>query len=978
MKKALALLMVLCMLLSCVSVFAESEAAKNIFSTETLDGEIIILPTSMDGEWKDSGLKNYDGGKTKYTTGKGDTVTYEVKDIKAGNYEVYYWIIPVKQDSANGFDVVVNNNGKSGAVNLKTRIEDGETVPAGWALVGVFDFAGTGDESVVGKSLGGNTRATAVKIAPTTKEITVVENVKPAGGDKKDEPTTSTERVEGEGLPMSIEVDPQGRCIYAGPWAFSTSVLGPMTKAPNTLWVAENPNADVYVTYEPQITSVGQVRISVFVPYWAKNQTSDIKYEVYHNGTMDEFHVNPASKTEAVWETLGTFEFTGNGDEYVKLVCSGVGEKIANTRASTVAFEVLNSANDGNSVWTTVYVTPTSDSEALLASAMASMAPLDKFADMVGHWANYDVEYMANEGLVSGVADNAFSPDAQITRAEYVTILDRAMGYELVTGDSYADVPATEWYATYVATAKANGLLEGLPTDDGFKPTQPITREEMALFTYNAIKATKKNDEWVKNMPDDFAKFTDVAEISAWANDALKYLVQTGIIKGMTETTVAPKGNATRAQGAVILKRFMQLFVWGGPPTDEEWVMTFSDEFFGDSLNWEIWDSEVGGGSHTLSSRWPENAVVKDGNLRLEIRKEKKEGYDNEWTAASVWVRPEVFRQTNGFWEARYKYNEGAGVNNAWWMMTKANQVEDKTQNYEIDINEGHYPHKINTNLHHYETGTGKSEASVYKANYDLSKDYHTYAIKWDENEIIYYWDNQEIARNKNYNSIVPVSPWFSTAVLNWAGRADEKTDGSAMFVDYVRVYQRKADVGNSALTMIGSPVAGATKPTKNGSSTPSSTTSSSDNKTSSDAKVITDLTVDNSTQAGEIIVEATAEEGDWKSNSSLKNYNGKAAKWTNSKGSTVTYAPAGLAAGKYKVYYWIIPNAKDGSIGFNIGVNAGGVVDDTIVKTNIESAAGWLLVGEYEFKGTADENVIATCIGGNIRSTAIKLVPVK
>jgi len=969
MKRVVALVMTLCMLLSCVSVMAASKASENVTTTEQFAGEIVIkLPGDLDEAWKASGLSNYDGGSTKYTTSKGAEVVYKVTDIEAGNYEVYYWIIPVKQDSLQGFDVIINNNGKSHAVNVQTKIEDGEEVPAGWISVGVYDFVGNGEENIKGKCLGGNARATAVKLVPTDKELTKVDE-KPAE-EKKEEPTTDTTRVEGEGLPMEIEVEPQGRCIYAGPWAFSTAVLGPMNKAPNTLWVAANPNDDVYVTYHPEITSVGQVRISVFVPYWAKNQTSDIKYEVYHNGKMDEFHVNPASKTEAVWETLGTFEFNGSGDEYVKLVCTGVGDSIANTRASTVAFEVLNSATDGNSVWTTVYVTPTSDSESLLASAQASMASLDKFADMVGHWANYDVEYMANEGLVSGVSDNSFNPDANITRAEYITILDRAMGYELISGESYTDVPAGEWYATYVATAKANGLLEGLPTDDGFKPTQPITREEMALFTYNAIKATKKNDEWVKNMPDDFSKFTDAAEISEWAGNALKYLVQTGIIKGMTDTTVVPKGNATRAQGAVILKRFMQLFVWGGPPTDEEWVMTFSDEFFGDSLDWTIWDSEVGGGSHTLSSRWPENAVVKDGNLRLEIRKEKKAGFDNEWTAASVWVRPEVFRQSQGFWEARYKYNQGAGVNNAWWMMTKPNQVTDASQNYEIDINEGHYPHKINTNLHHYETGTGKSEAAVYKANYDLSQDYHTYAIKWDENEIIYYWDNTEIARNKNYNSIVPVSPWFSTAVLNWAGKADEQTDGSAMIVDYVHVYQRKDDVNNEALTMIGKPVEGATVPGGGQSSAGNSSTTGN--------KVISDLAMDNSVQDGEIIIVATAEDGDWKANSSLKNYNGKPAKWTNSSGTSVTYATGKIAPGKYKVYYWVIPNTKDGGQGFNVQVNASGAATDTVVITNKEADAGWLLVGEFEFKGTDDENVKGICIGGNTRSTAVKLVPVK
>ncbi|MBQ2966665.1 MAG: S-layer homology domain-containing protein [Clostridia bacterium] len=973
MKRAIALVTLLCMVLASIPAFAASEASQRAYTTETFKDEVIFTATSLDGNWNASGLKNYDGGATQYAVGKDSASHYAISGIKEGNYEVFAWMIPAKQDSESGTNVVIAHNGKKNLVNVKTKLADGETVPGGWTSVGVFDFAGVEGEQVSYVSPGGNVRATAVKLVPTTKELTKAEEVTEKTPVNKEPGDTS--RVEAtSGLSMSIDVDPQGRCIYAGPWAFSTAVQGPMTKAPSTLWVAENPDADVYVTYHPEITSVGKVRISVFVPYWAKNQTKDIKYEVYHDGGMDEFHVNPAAQTEAIWQELGTFEFNGSGTEYVKLVCTGVGEAIANTRASTVAFEVLNSANE-NAVWTTVFVTPQSDSESLINSAKASMAPLDKFDDMVGHWANYDVEYMADRGLVSGVADNAFDPEAQITRAEYVTILDRAMGYEITNGASFADVAGDAWFAPYVATAKANGLLVGLPTDDGFKPEQPITREEMALFTYNAIKATKKNDEWVATMPDDYAKFTDTAEVSAWAETALKYLIQTGIIKGTSDTTVSALDNATRAQGAVILKRFMQLFVWGGPPTDEEWVLTFNDEFFGDSLDWAVWDSEVGGGSHTLSSRWPENAVVKDGNLHLEIRKEQKTGFTNEWTAASVWVRDEVFRQSQGYWEARYKYNAGAGVNNAWWMMTKKHQVTDDKQNYEIDINEGHYPHKINTNLHHYESGTGKSEASVHKANYDLSADYHTYAIKWDENEIIYYFDNEEIARNKNFNSIVPVSPWFSTAVLNWAGNADDQTDGSAMIVDYCRVYQRKADVDNPALTMIGKPLENAVKPGSNYTPPASSTTNSA---SSGSTNIITTLTPDNSTQEGEIIIKPTAYAPEAWGDSSLKNFDGTGTTWTNKKDYSVTYTPETPLKGKYKVYYWVIPNVKDGGVGFTARVNVGGESKDTLIKTNFENAeSGWILLGEYEFKGTADENVMGIA-GGNTRGTGVKFVPVK
>ncbi len=967
MKRILALITLFCMLIACIPAFAASEASQRVYTTETFKDEVIFKATSLEGTWKDSSLKNYDGSATKYSPTKGDRATYAVTDIDAGNYEVYCWMIPAVQDKEEGVSVRITHNEKTHAVTVKTKTEDGETVNPGWTSVGVYDFKGTEDEQISFVSLKGNVRSTAVKLVPTKKPVTEAEEV------KDDAPATEEKApdVQTTGLPMQIDVAPQGKCIFVGPWTFSSVVQGPMTQDPNSLWVASNPSADVYVDYYPEISSVGKVRISVFIPYHHENQTSDIQYEVYHDGGMDEFHVNPAAQTEAVWQELGVFEFNGNATEHVKLVCTGVGDAIANTRASTIAFEVLNSANETGTVWTTVYVTPSGNSDSLLINALSSMATLDKFEDMAGHWANYDVEYMADRGLVSGVSDNAFNPEANITRAEYVTILDRAMEYALIEGESFADVPATEWYAAYVATAKANGLLNGLPTDDGFKPEQPITREEMALFTYNAIQQVGKTDEWLASMPDDYAKFTDTAEVSAWAETALKYLIQTGIIKGTSDTTVSAKENATRAQGAVILKRFMQLFVWAGPPTDEEWVMTFSDEFFGDSLDWAVWDSEVGGGSHTLSSRWPENAVVKDGALHLEVRKEQKEGFSNEWTAASVWVYPEVFAQVQGYWEARYKFTAGAGINNAWWMMTR--DTQDITQKFEIDINEGHYPNKINTNLHHYETGALKSEANVYKARYDLSADYHTYAVKWDENELIYYFDNQEIARAKNYNSVLPVTPWLSTAVTNWAGRADEKGDGTAMVVDYVRVYQRKADVDNPALTVIGKPLENAVKP-----GTASTPAGDREEEEVQADNIIEKPEPDNTTQSGEIIIKPTAYQGEW-GDSSLKNYDGTNTKWTAKKDYTVTYTPDALLKGKYKVYYWVIPNTNDGTKGFIARVNAGGTSTDTHIKTNFEDVeAGWILLGEYEFTGSADENVMGISLGGNIRGTAVKFVPVK
>ena len=733
------------------------------------DGGLIFPISEAIGDWKTSNIAlGYDGKPHYWSFTPGSTFKIDIHAPEAGNYEVFFWNC-VHENSLNKLQLTLSYaEGKTVKLPLLNQ-KDGES---GWVSMGVYAFDGKDGEGIYKKVDSGQHRISGAKIVKTDKPLTEITVDVPL--------TTDAEASPGFEFDNTM-------------WGWSGSLSGPMNKYPGSLWTTKQGATAIY---NPDIHAVGDVRISVYKLWYKGGNDTNVRYDVHHNGQVETFYIDTAAGTGDEWIVLGDFYFAGTGDEYVELIRETETTAAINTRASTMRFDILSSV-DG-SIWNTIYLTP---NKVLVARDV--MSTLDKFSDMTNHWAYYDVEYMANEGMIAGKSENTFDPDAQITRAEYITILDRAMGYELITGETYADVPQDAWYATYIATAKANGLLEGLPTDDGFKPDAPITREDMALFTYNAIKATGKNDEWVKGLPNDFANFTDTAEISDYAKEALDYLVHTDIIKGMTDTTVVPKGTATRAQGAVILKRFMSYFVWSGPPVGQDWVLTFADEFEGDALDFNVWQSEHSAGRASLqSSRWRENAVTENGDLKLLTKKEERGG--KEWTTGSVWVNREVFAQTYGYWEARYKYCAAQGINNAWWMRTPES-ASTLPYGMEIDINEGHYPNSVNSTFHTADNGQGIKESLSTKTNsqYDLSADYHTYGLEWTDEWLIFYVDGVETGRKTNTNARTPVTPWFSTAVMNWAGQVGDVADGTSMDVQYVRVYQTKEkldQLGNEAV----------------------------------------------------------------------------------------------------------------------------------------------------------------------------------
>ncbi|MGM9562639.1 MAG: leucine-rich repeat protein [Faecousia sp.] len=170
-------------------------------------------------------------------------------------------------------------------------------------------------------------------------------------------------------------------------------------------------------------------------------------------------------------------------------------------------------------------------------------------------WYHDAVEYAVTNGLMKGVGNGKFDPEGSMTRAMLVTVLWRYEGEPAEGENTFIDVPDGTWYTEAVAWAAANGVVGGVGNGK-FEPEGNITREQMAtiLFRY----AQKKGIDTSKR--GELSGFPDSGKVSSWAKDAMQWAVAEDIING-SDGKLLPQGNATRAQVATILMRFIENIV---------------------------------------------------------------------------------------------------------------------------------------------------------------------------------------------------------------------------------------------------------------------------------------------------------------------------------------------------------------------------------------------------------------------------------
>ncbi|GEM_PF-2718627 len=168
-------------------------------------------------------------------------------------------------------------------------------------------------------------------------------------------------------------------------------------------------------------------------------------------------------------------------------------------------------------------------------------------------WFAEAVAYVTEKGLMNGISDSEFNPAGTATRGMVVTVLYRIAGSPEVTEKAaFTDVPDSAWYADAVSWASKNGIVKGV-SDKEFAPDKNITREQLASIIYRYAQSLGEGftGDYMFNL-----EYADKDQISEYAQEGIMWCTMNGIINGKTETAIAPKDPASRAEIASILMRF--------------------------------------------------------------------------------------------------------------------------------------------------------------------------------------------------------------------------------------------------------------------------------------------------------------------------------------------------------------------------------------------------------------------------------------
>ena len=271
----------------------------------------------------------------------------------------------------------------------------------------------------------------------------------------------------------------------------------------------------------------------------------------YYNGWLRAADISPE---QYVNELLGKILKVGkNGTVEPKLTFQHIGKSVTFTFKPDTGYKVKDVKVNGKSVGAvkTYTIDKLTVSTRIEVEFTNGKLPFTDVRE--SDWFYEDVAFAYENGLFAGTSDTTFSPNASMTRAMLVTVLYRLEGQPAVNGRSgFSDVQYNGYYEDAVTWAADNGIVNGTSTST-FSPNANVTREQMAAILYRYAQYKKYNTAASSGLNG----FTDHASVSGYAAASLEWAVAEKLVNG-SAGKLMPTGNATRAQVAAILHRFVE------------------------------------------------------------------------------------------------------------------------------------------------------------------------------------------------------------------------------------------------------------------------------------------------------------------------------------------------------------------------------------------------------------------------------------
>ncbi len=181
----------------------------------------------------------------------------------------------------------------------------------------------------------------------------------------------------------------------------------------------------------------------------------------------------------------------------------------------------------------------------------------NKFDDIIaGAWYIPGIQYVYENGIMTGMGETKFSPSTNLTREQLMQVffnLSSPKISDYLGNTGFNDVPADRWYSPAIKWAKAEGITSGVK-ENVFGLGQNVTREQLATFIMNYVEYSGGDITSEASLD----RFTDADKVSDWAVAGMQFCVENSIINGKTETTLDPRGYATRAELAQMLSVFLE------------------------------------------------------------------------------------------------------------------------------------------------------------------------------------------------------------------------------------------------------------------------------------------------------------------------------------------------------------------------------------------------------------------------------------